>query len=386
MEFGFYHEAAGTRHASGIAIYVQRMAAELADDHEVYLYTEAGETTPLLRDSGVELIEIPPFEGRLADAADRVVPLSRQNLSKIAMAARSAWGDVVSHIDEHVDVLCTFQFMDDLLISRLVDAEVVYLIHGVENVGVGAKARDRLTAATADVANTADTARKVREKLGYHVDHVVRPGVDVDLFRPDAPPAFDAEERTVLFVGRFVDRKGVFDLVDAFAPHADDATLRLVGRGDADAVHEAARERGIAESVVVDGVVPHDDLPGYYTAADVFCLPSHAESFGMVNLEAMACGTPVVSTDLPGIREYAVDDDNAVLVRPESRVELSDALGELLESPERRTRLGERGRQTALSLSWGRQATRLADFCRETVGQQPDADTDRRPTGPLPVQ
>ena len=157
----------------------------------------------------------------------------------------------------------------------------------------------------------------------------------------------------------------MFDLLRAFEPLADDARLVLVGRGDEQRVRRRVGELGIGDAVTVDGEVPNDQLPGYYTAADVFCLPSYTESFGLVNLEAMACGTPVVTTDIPGISTYATDDETASLTTPGDIDGLRNALDTLVSAPARRERLGTAGRAVAESYSWEQSAKRFISLSEQ---------------------
>lgn len=162
-------------------------------------------------------------------------------------------------------------------------------------------------------------------------------GVDVDHYAP-VPDAreqlgYGADERIVLFVGSMEslhDYKNVDLLIEAFA-HSDVADrLVLVGEGDnRDTYRAAAREEGIADRVEFPGYVPEADLPAYYSAADVFVLASdQVESFGIVLLEAMACGTPVVATDIRGVRD--VVDDAGTVVQPGSSRALTEGIETVL--------------------------------------------------------
>lgn len=403
MKIGLYHEAAGVRDTGGIARFVQEIGAALADDHEVYLYTGPGELTDTVADSEIRVRRIPALPGQetVTDAVAGATPLGGQTVEK-ACAFAAAWGTgLVDHANRTLDVLFVHQYVDDLLLSRVVDVPTVYEYHGLQSVGPGARARERLSATDRVVANSSFTARSVREAFDREVDGIVGPGVDVDLFSPGVSPPYEtkaasadggtaaiegsdadgsdaptdssaadggtaatesdaaAEERDrplVLYVGRLVPSKGVYDLLAAASRAGSDPRLRIVGRGDEAAVRSAAADLGLAEDVAVVGGVAHDELPAHYRAADVFCNPSHYESFGMVNVEAMACGTPVVTTATGGITEYASRDENALLVPPARPDRLAAALDEALGDPGLRERLGVAGRETAEEYAWERQA------------------------------
>jgi glycosyltransferase involved in cell wall biosynthesis len=239
--------------------------------------------------------------------------------------------------------------------------------------------QDRLSQTEHLLANSTDTAQKVREAFDTAVDEVITPGVDADRLRPGREPAFAAERPVVLYVGRLFEQKGVFDLLEAVAEAAASPAVHLVGYGRDAAVRERSRDLGIADRVVLHGEVPHGDLPQYYAAADVCCLPSHAESFGMANLEAMACGVPVVTSDLPAIREYITDGENGVLAPPGDPEALAGTLEGLLASPARRERIGAAARETATAFTWAEQARRFEEYCASILDREPVAVTDERP-------
>ncbi|WP_255170598.1 glycosyltransferase family 4 protein [Natrononativus amylolyticus] len=368
MNIGLYHDAVGTRHAGGIAVYIQHVAAELGASNDVYVYTQRGETTELLANADVTLVETPAFADRIPALVDGATPLGRQDWSKLLMTQWAARHGVVDHIDDHVDVLLTFQFLDDLLLSHLVEPPTVYEYHSLEQVGVGATLRERFSRTEHVLANADDTARRVADEFGYDVDGVIYPGVDAERFRPDGERAFSSDRPTILFVGRFVESKGVFDLLSAVRRLERPVRLHLVGTGATARVEQRCRELGLEEVVTIHGEIPHLELPRYYRAADVFCLPTHAESFGMVNVEAMACGTPVVTTDLEGTRAYVDNGGNGLLVTPRDPIDLADKLRMLLEAPGRRAEMGRLARERALQFTWAEQAARLERVCADVIG------------------
>jgi rhamnosyl/mannosyltransferase len=158
-----------------------------------------------------------------------------------------------------------------------------------------------------------------------------------------------AEGPRVLFVGRLVYYKGVDVLLEAMASLAARAqkpgTLLVIGEGPLEPELRArATALGISNQVRLLGRVPDADLPAYYRAADVFVLPSVArtEAFGVVQVEAMASGVPVVSTNLPtGVPWVNQDGITGLVVPPGDSRALADALGRLLDDPALRARLGE---------------------------------------------
>lgn len=370
MRIGFYHESAGERESGGIAVFVREMAIELSDVFDVTLYTRECDPVPKLRESSVDVVQI-PIPGReeaIRKAVSRVTPLNRQNVSKLLMFYAARRDGYLEHIDRTVDLLLTSQWLDDVLLSNATETPTAYEFHGCPNIGVGVKARNRFSDAEYTLVNSHHTAIRVRHEFDISVDEVVYPGVDTDEYHPDVEPAFDHDEPAVLYVGRVTEPKGIFDLLRAFEPLADDARLHVVGRGDYEKAKAVAGQLGIADAVEFEGVVPEEALPGYYTAADVYCLPSHYEGLGMGNIEAMACGTPVVTTNVGGVPEYATHEESALLSPPRAVERISANLERLLADSELRERIGREGRSVAERFAWERQAETLASFCERAVG------------------
>jgi rhamnosyl/mannosyltransferase len=149
--------------------------------------------------------------------------------------------------------------------------------------------------------------------------------------------------RLVLAVGRLVGYKGFRYLLEAM--RMVDATLLLVGTGPLDAaLKQSAQDLGVSHKVKFLGRV--DDLQKYYQASSVFVLPSisRAEAFGLVQLEAMAAGVPVINTDLDsGVPEVSLDGVTGITVPPEDADSLAQAINRLLADAGMRKRMGEAG-------------------------------------------
>lgn len=165
---------------------------------------------------------------------------------------------------------------------------------------------------------------------------------DVDSTGPSAD-----DDRTILFVGRLNYYKGIEYLIDAM--QAVDGTLLIAGDGEkAEELQLHAERRGVAEKVNFLGYVPEEDLNRLYQAADVFVLPSveRSEAFGIVQLEAMANGVPVINTDLPtGVPWVSQDGETGLTVPPRDAAALAEALQELLNNPEKRAAFGANAKE-----------------------------------------
>jgi len=195
-------------------------------------------------------------------------------------------------------------------------------------------------------------------------------GVDVSEFA-DAPLGDLAGEAppTILFLGRHEQRKGLAVLLEAFdrlvGGTTADLRLWVAGEGPETATLRARHTDGRIEWL---GRIDEVDKRARLRAASVFCAPSlGGESFGIVLLEAMAAGTPVVASDIPGYAKVARNGDDALLVPPGDAAALADGLGALLGDPDRAAGLVASGTQRAGEFSMDRLAGLYEDFYQRAV-------------------
>ena len=203
--------------------------------------------------------------------------------------------------------------------------------------------------------------------MGERGMRIVPNGADVEMFA-SAQPAALPEGRRILFVNRLDPRKGFRVMVEAFrtlAAERPDVVLVVAGDGS-ERVALRALPIEIRSRVVMLGNVPHDELPPYHAASEVFCGPATGrESFGIVLVEAMAAGLPVIASDIPGYREVVRDDVEGLLVPPRDPVALAGALGRVLDDADLAKRLGEAGCQRAQRYSWDTVAAEIEAIYRE---------------------
>ena len=223
-----------------------------------------------------------------------------------------------------------------------------------------------------------DTAREFAARYFPGEYRVIPNGVDVVRFHPAAAPieAFrDPRYDNLLFVGRLDPRKGVQLLLDCMPEVVERtsgrARLLLVGDSYLRLKYQASVPHSMRRHIHFLGHVPSHELPRWYATGDVFVSPATGnESFGIVLLEAMASGCPVVASDIPGYRSVVQPDVNGVMFTPGSSESLADALVKLVNDPERRQLLSQRGRTRALEFAWPRVTDQIEAVYREAIARR----------------
>ncbi|HZK74612.1 MAG TPA: glycosyltransferase, partial [Clostridia bacterium] len=213
--------------------------------------------------------------------------------------------------------------------------------------------------------------------------YVVAPRIDLATFQP-----IDRAEarlkigygagRLLLFVGRLERLKGVEIAIRALAllRGRDHEDLRLIVLGeDSRDADESEKERlkavadslGVRDRIDFLGSVAHHELPYFYAAADACVMPSYSESFGLVALEAQACGRPVVASGASGLRSVVRDEVSGYLVDGDDPAIYAERIGRLLANPEQAQQMGRRGRLLAQRFSWTRTADRLEGLFEDVI-------------------
>ena len=237
--------------------------------------------------------------------------------------------------------------------------------------------------ATAELIMALSDQEKQSMARLYHAPEdrisVVPCGVDLSLFRPlDTGEARQKlglnGERLILYVGRIEPLKGLDLLCQAAAMLERDEPFKiLIVGGDLDSDEDISEVRslgqglGIADSLQFMGRIDHDDLPFYYSAADVCVVPSYYESFSLVALEAMACGTPVVACRVGGLPTVVQHGQTGYLHSWRCPEPFADSLEVLLASTGLNKSMGNAGRKRAEGMGWERVASDVLALYEATM-------------------
>jgi D-inositol-3-phosphate glycosyltransferase len=250
------------------------------------------------------------------------------------------------------------------------------------------EAADRL------IANTGEEAQQLVELYGSSPDKVsvVPPGVDLELFRPPSTGQRQRERaelgvapdaHLLLFVGRIQPLNAPDVLLRAVArllaerPELRSTLVVAVVGGPSgsglrkpEALQRLARRLHITDVVRFEKPQPAERLAAWYRSADVVAVPSYSESFGLVALEAQACGAPVVAAAVGGLREAVADGVSGLLVDGHDPDHWAHELGSLLDDRERLTLLSKGAVEHAATFGWDRTVDRLVDVYREARWSQ----------------
>jgi len=211
---------------------------------------------------------------------------------------------------------------------------------------------------------------------GYY--NIIPNGVDLGHFSPDVSPIdeFGDGKLNILFVGRLEKRKGVNYLLKAYQQikqEISNSRLIIVGPGTRlrKKYEKQVKQNGLKDVAFV-GHVSDDELPRYYKTADIFCAPATDwESFGIILLEAMAMGKPIIASNIEGYASLVTHGVEGLLVPPKDKEKLAQALISLLTDESLRQQMGARGRLKAQEYSWERVAQRVYDYYVRLLGEPP---------------
>ncbi len=388
--------ALGGRETGGMNVYIRELSRELgARGYVIDVFTRrASDEAPEVQPFGPNARVIHVTAGPSATIEKAEIPghLDEFEANLLAFVAREG---------ASYDVVHSHYWMSGVVASHLAAKWGVphaAMFHTLGEVKNRARASEHEPAARIEaermIATTADriVVASQHEKHLLTALYGARPeaisvvpcGVDLDLFAPmDKEMArrrlgIPQTQRILLFVGRIEPLKGIDILISAAAQlHDDENFAVLIVGGDARAEAQVDELRRHAEALGIDhhitfvGSVAHDALPLYYNAADVCVVPSYYESFGLVAVESMACGTPVVASRVGGLTSTVSDGETGYLVPWRCPEPFAERLELLLDNDELRASFGRAGREAVERFRWANVADAVAGLYEELLAASP---------------
>lgn len=380
----------GGRETGGMNVYVLELSRELAGlGYEVDIFTRRDGDLPRVEQvsAGLRLIRLDagPAEPIEKEEGARYIAEFARELCTFARGATAPYALLHSHYWQSGRA--------GLFAARELGIPHAVMFHTLGEVKNRARVsereprdrirHERMVVRRADAVVTAsDHERGLLERY-YAADparmRTIPCGVDLELFHPRdraasrAALGLPADAPVVLWVGRLERLKGVDILLSAAAQLGrPDLTLLLVGGDDraaplrAELEAQAAAE-GISAQIRFTGAVPHAELPRYYSAADVCVVPSYYESFGLVAVEAMACGTPVIASRVGGLASTVTDGVNGYLIPWRCPEPFAEKLAVLLGNPELRANFSRAARRSVERYRWRSVALSVSRLYDELV-------------------
>ncbi|KQV75339.1 D-inositol-3-phosphate glycosyltransferase [Aeromicrobium sp. Root344] len=394
-------EQPGDGDAGGMNVYVLELSRQLASRGiEVEIFTRAtSRHQPQLvhAEPGILVHHVPagPFEGlQKNDLPSQLCSFVRDVLraeverepghfdlvhshywlsGQVGTVARERWNVPLVH------TMHTMAKVKNAMLADGDDAEPIGRIYGEEEI---VRLADRL------IANTMEERRELIELYDAEPEHVavVHPGVDLEVFRAGRQAearshlGIPADAALLLFAGRIQPLKAPDVVIEAAARLLhDDPALRerlvvaIVGGASGSgldrptALTDLAARLGVQDVVRFIPTVAQSELADWYAAASVVCVPSHNESFGLVAIEAQACGTPVVAARVGGLSTAVSDGVSGVLVDGHDPRDYAAALHPLLTDPELRDAMSDKAVRHAESFGWDVTADRTLKVYDEAI-------------------
>ena len=347
----------GTKDTGGMSVYIRELARELGKKgHSIDIYTRVHDPADSRVEDlseGVRLIHLKA--GKEAKIQKMDVYFS---LPEFTFNLENFWKD--NNLE--YDVVFSHYWMSALVGKYLWDTcsipyiTMYHTLGAVKNaIGIGEGEPELRIISEKETAQDCNriivATEKEKEELTHYYDAqpekvcVVPCGVNMELFRTiDKTEARQklglGDEKILLFVGRIDPLKGIDNLIKTIPLLKNEGNLKLVvvggdenSRAELEGLKKLTASLGIRELVDFRGLVKQEQLPYYYSAADVCVVPSYYESFGLVPLEALACGTPVVATDVGDLKYIIKQGETGYILPNNSPEKLAEGIASILNKP-----------------------------------------------------
>lgn len=359
----------GSGDAGGMNVYVQQLAVHLANIGATVQIVTVGQEADVELVPGVQVRHLP-----LGTAVDK---------EQLPFQLREVIGQLLASGDHDADVIHSHYWISGMAGLELAKAWNVPLVHSMHTMAkvknkhrTGDQAPEPGRRTTGEelivrhakrlIANTHAEALELTQLYGGCTDRiaVVPPGVDLDVFHPGSHQRSDRELH-VVFAGRLQRLKGPHVLLAALAElrmRRPQLPIRLSIIGSQSGVQNydlaaIAEQLGVADAVEFFPPMPPTELAHWFRSADAVAMPSSSESFGLVALEAQACGTPVLATDVGGLSQAVLDGATGFLVPSRQVSDWAAALGRMYDvGPAARALMGQAGVRHAARHSWAQTA------------------------------
>lgn len=357
--YDFAYPGGVTNHISALERQLTRLG------HEVKVIAPASRAVPVFGDRFIPIGKPRPIptSGSIAR-----ITISIRLASTIKRVLKLEKFDIIHLHEPFMPMLCSAV----LRFSDTVNIGTFHAYEGSPGYGIGRPFTNLILSRRArKLHHKIAVSQPAREYAGKYVPgpyEVIPNGIDLKHFTGDISPIeiFCDGKLNILFVGRLEKRKGVNYLLKAYEMvkrAVPEARLIIVGPGSRlRRRYEKQVKRDRLTDVVFIGYVSQEDLPRYYKTADVFCAPATSqESFGIVLLEAMALGTPVVATSIAGYSSVIAHGEEGYLVPPRDVQKLAQALILLLKDESLRREMGAKGIIKAMKYDWEEVAQQVLD-------------------------
>jgi len=382
----------GGRDTGGMNVYIRELARELAKrGHTIDIYTKAHQPQhgpPINLGQNVRIVH-------LETGVNEEMP----KLAIYDYIQRLAYGakNFTKYNQMQYDLIHSHYWLSGLIGKQLQalwhipHAVMFHTLGAAKNsIGIGENEPELRIASEREVINSCDriiaSTAKEREDLITHYGAspdkitIIPCGVNLDLFKPvDKETARQQlgldHQKVILFVGRIEPLKGLENLLGAltYIEGEKPPLLMIVGgdehsQGQVQRLQQTAKDLRIEDRVSFVGSVAQDRLPLFYSAADICAIPSYYESFGMVALESLACGTPIVANNVGGMRYMVSHLEMGRIAEDNSPHNLASEISELFRKPEGNGQHIKTRRDSITEFSWATIADRILSEYNRLLG------------------
>ncbi|UCG69091.1 MAG: glycosyltransferase family 4 protein [Thermoplasmata archaeon] len=364
MKICFINPSVGTI-AGGSEMVVHQFASHLSKKHEVTVLTGRSRSKPMkkeLSEAPYEVLTVPfwpRFTQMNSFASKFIRRLTHYKTESFSFYYNVLIRPKIKQKIRDMDVISTHYWLDSRLFSNLglkLGVPSIFHILG----GPYPKEFFEADKSTFYVAVSQNTQSLINNTHHMNITDVVTPGIPSHLFTEMKKQKAQAkdEQQSLLFVGRLQESKGVFELIEMFKRLINrhpKLRLTIVGEGDIlERLRETVAKSHLQSKVIFTGSLPHKDVFKYYYSSTIFVFPSKMEVFPLVSLEAMACGLPVVASDIPALKEST--GNSAILLLPDDVDAWVENINTLLSNEKLRNEMSLKGREWAKMFAWEKKA------------------------------